>query len=83
MENKMKKQTKINIVLITLVLVLGSYAFINEVVNPCIQNKVQEGFDLGVKEVAAVQTTNEIIYYLDQNQTIASMEITKLCGIDN
>lgn len=73
-------KTKIIIALVSITLILGGYVFITEVVNPFIENKKIEGYNLGVQSIVYEQTTNGIIYYINQDQEIQTIKLQELCG---
>jgi len=66
-----------------LVLLLGSYFIYDKAIQPKIQNKQAEYFNMGVYQVAYEQTTQGIFFYIDNNNTIQSIPITQLCGGSN
>ena len=67
-------------ILVILVILLGSYFIWDKVIQPKIQNKHQEYYNAGVYQVAYEQITQEIFFYIDNNNTIQSIPINQLCS---
>lgn len=75
----MKKQKILVITLIVLIILLGSYFIWDKLVQPKIQNKQAEYFNMGVYQIAYEQTTQGTFFYIDNNETIQSIPINQLC----
>lgn len=75
----MKKETKIIIILITIVVLLLSI-FAIALVSNRMDDNFNEGFYSGVYELASWQTLNSEIYYVNESLNLNIVTIQKLCG---
>lgn len=75
----MKKETKIIIILITIVVLLLSI-FAIALVSNRMDDNFNEGFSSGVYELASWQTLNSEIYYVNESLNLNIVTIQKLCG---
>lgn len=77
-EIKQKKNNwkTISIILIVVILIASFYLGSVQLANKF----KQEGYQLGIQDTAFAQTQQGIVYYINANQTIDSMQLNELCS---
>jgi len=80
----MNKQETLILVLSLLVFVAVAYLVVDKIIDPTIENKKLEsynqGIEQGVLEVAYTQTTNSVLYYLNESGSLNSIGLNDYCG---
>jgi len=80
----MNKQETLILILSLFVFVAVAYFVVDKIIDPTIERKQLESYDQGVQqgalELAYLQTTNLVLYYLNESGSLNSIGLNDYCS---